>query len=118
MVDVIEPVFSIVPQEAAVVSDDERHGAVDHGLGRRLVSGVPLMAPTLQVRTSEPRSPVIAHVEPVPVDDWIDQLRPAVPGRLSVMTTPVALPSPTLRQPRVNVIGVASAHRSLRRRSW
>ena len=96
-VEVMFPVLLTVPQLAGVVP------LVTWTVP--LTAVLPLIEPTLQVRTWLPTAPLIAHVEPLPVDASIDQFRPAAPGRLSVTTTPVALPAPELPQLRVNPTG-------------
>src|SRR5438552_5661107 len=92
----IEPVLSTDPQLAAVVS--LTMWTVP------LTAVLPAIVPTSHVRTCEPALPVIAHVEPVPVEPAMLQSRPASPGRLSLTTTPVALPAPLLPQVKVNPI--------------
>ena len=61
-------------------------------------SVLPLIVRSRHSSFCSPAAPVMAHALPEPVKDAMLQSRPSLSGRLSVMSTSVALPSPTLLQ--------------------
>ena len=94
--EVILPVLSTTPHEALLVLLTTVTVPLTGAAFGKF--GLPTIEPMVQVTTWEPTSPVIAHVEPVPVEPLMLQSNPPPAGRLSLTTTPVALPSPSFVQ--------------------
>src|SRR5436190_12066369 len=69
-----------------------------------LTAVLPGMSNGPQFSTWLPSAPLMEQVEPVPVEAWIVQWRPALPGRLSEIVAPWAVPAVLLPQVRVNPI--------------
>src|SRR6478735_390918 len=100
--DVIWPVLFTTPHVALVVPLTRTTVPLTGAAFGKF--GLPSIEPTLQASFSAPTAPLIAQVEPVPVELSMLQSSPAVVGRSSVTTTPVALPSPSFVQLSVKLI--------------